>query len=146
MGKAKSGDTVKVHYTGKLVDGTVFDTSAKSDPLEFTIGDRNVIPGFEEAVVGMKTGDTKTVQIPAAEAYGPRHDQLVFQVDRQALPTDLDPEVGQMLQMERADGQVISLSVTDISEAQVTLDANHPLAGEELSFDVELVEIITAGT
>jgi FKBP-type peptidyl-prolyl cis-trans isomerase 2 len=146
MGNAKNGDTVKVHYTGKLDDGTVFDTSAKSDPLEFTIGDQNVIPGFEEAVVGMKTGEAKTVQIPPAEAYGPHHDQLVFQVDRQMLPADLDPEVGQMLQMEQADGQVVSLSVTDVSEALVTLDANHPLAGRELTFDLELVEIITAGT
>lgn len=141
MERAKTGDTVSVHYTGKLTDGTVFDSSAQREPLEFTIGERQVIAGFEQAVEGMAAGESKTVQIPPEEAYGPHQAELVFQVDRENLPTELDPEVGQRLAFQRPDGQTVPLTVTEVSESGVTLDANHPLAGEELTFDLELVGI-----
>jgi peptidylprolyl isomerase len=143
MEKAKIGDTVKVHYTGKLQDDTVFDTSAGGDPLEFTIGESHVISGFESAVTGMEAGDSKTVSLPPEQAYGPHHNELVFQVERGALPPDIDPAVGQQLQFQRPDGQVVALAVTGVGESTVTLDANHPLAGEELTFDLELVEIVS---
>lgn len=141
MERAKTGDTVSVHYTGKLTDGTVFDSSAQRDPLEFTIGERQVIVGFEQAVEGMTTGEKKTVQIPPEEAYGPHHAELVFQVERENLPAELDPEIGQRLAFQRPDGQTVPLTVTEVSPAGVTLDANHPLAGEELTFELELVGI-----
>jgi FKBP-type peptidyl-prolyl cis-trans isomerase 2 len=142
MAQAKNGDTVKVHYTGRLEDGTVFDTSTDRDPLEFTIGERQVIPGFEDAVVGMTAGDSKTVQIPVDQAYGPHHAELVFEVGREALPDRLEPEVGQHLQLRRPDGQLVAFTVTEVDDANVTLDANHPLAGKELTFDLQLVEIV----
>lgn len=141
MDRAKTGDTVSVHYTGKLTDGTVFDSSEQRDPLEFTLGERQVIAGFEQAVEGMTTGEKKTVQIPPDEAYGPHHAELVFQVERENLPTEIEPEVGQRLAFQRPDGQTVPLTVTEISESGVTLDANHPLAGEELTFELELVGI-----
>jgi FKBP-type peptidyl-prolyl cis-trans isomerase 2 len=141
MDRAKTGDTVSVHYTGKLTDGTVFDSSAQRDPLEFTIGERQVIAGFEQAVEGMTTGEKKTVQIPPEEAYGPHHAELVFQVERENLPTELEPEVGQRLAFQRPDGQTVPLTVTEVSPSGVTLDANHPLAGEELTFELELIGV-----
>ena len=139
--QAKDGDTVKVHYTGKLEDGTVFDTSIERDPLQFTIGEGQLIPGFEQAVVGMSPGESKTVEIPADEAYGPYREELVMVVDRDQLPEDLQPEVGQQLQIRQPDGQTILVKVIDVSESSVTLDANHPLAGKDLTFDIELVEV-----
>ncbi len=142
MEKAKDGDTVRVHYTGRLADGTVFDTSVDSEPLEFTLGENHVIPGFENAVVGMAAGEMKTIQVPPDQAYGPHHAELVFQVGREALPETLQPEVGQHLQLRRPDGQLVAFMVTDVSDAGVTLDANHPLAGKELTFDLQLVEIV----
>jgi peptidylprolyl isomerase len=142
MEKAKSGDTVKVHYTGKLEDGRVFDTSAEREPLQFTLGQRNVIAGFEQAVVGMAAGEAKTVQIRPEEAYGQHRSQLVFQVELAKLPADLEPEVGQQLEFRQQDGQTVPLRVTRVSESKVTLDANHPLAGKELTFDIQLVEIV----
>lgn len=141
MERAKNGDTVSVHYTGKLRDGTVFDSSTQREPLKFTLGERQVITGFEQAVEGMTAGEKKTVQIPADEAYGPHHDELVFQVERENLPNEIDPEVGQRLAFQRPDGQTVPLTVTDVTGSAVTLDANHPLAGRELTFDLELVEI-----
>ncbi|NLX03986.1 MAG: peptidylprolyl isomerase [Phycisphaerae bacterium] len=141
MAQAKEGDTVKVHYTGKLKDGTVFDQSAGKEPLEFTIGEGRVIPGFEEAVKGMEPGQSKTVEVSSEEAYGPRRDEMILQVDRSRLPEDLDPEVGQQLQSHQENGQTVILTVTDVSEQEVTLDANHPLAGQDLQFEIELVEI-----
>lgn len=144
MEKAKSGDTVKVHYTGKLEDGRVFDTSAQRQPLQFTLGQRSVIPGFEQAVVGMVAGEAKTVQIPPEKAYGQRRSQLVFHVERAKLPADLEPEVGQQLEFRQQDGQAVPLVVTGVSESKVTLDANHPLAGQELTFDITLVEIVAS--
>lgn len=142
MVQAKFGDTVKVHYTGKLDDGTVFDSSTDRDPLEFTIGDGMIIPGFEQAVVGMTPGDVKTELIPTDQAYGPHLEEMVVVVDRQQMPPDLEPEVGQQLQIQQPTGQVIPVVVTDVSAAAVTLDANHPLAGEDLTFDIRLVEIV----
>lgn len=141
MAQAKFGDTVKVHYTGKLDDGTVFDSSVSGDPLEFTIGEGMIIPGFEQAVVGMSPGDSKTELIPVDQAYGPHREDMVVIVDRAQMPPDMDPEVGQQLQIQQPTGQAIPVVVTDISDAEVTLDANHPLAGEDLTFDIQLVEI-----
>ncbi len=138
---AKNGDTVKVHYTGKLQDGTVFDSSMSREPLEFAIGSGNIIPGFENAVIGMNPGDSKTETIPAENAYGPHREEMVLVVERGQIPEDVAVEVGQQLQIRQQEGQVIPVIVTDISDSQVTLDANHPLAGEDLVFDIELVGI-----
>lgn len=141
MSQAKSGDTVKIHYTGTLDDGSQFDSSAGRDPLEFTVGSGQVIPGFDQAVEGMAVGDTKTVNIPAEDAYGPRHDQMVQDVPKSALPDDLKPEVGMTLQAQGPDGQFLDLTVTAVEEESITVDGNHPLAGKALKFDLELVEI-----
>ena len=144
MSRVSDGDTVKVHYTGKFDDGTVFDTSRNGDPLEFTLGANEVISGFEAAVVGMEAGETKTVTVPPEQAYGPHDDELVLVVERSTLPDDLDAEVGDQLEMQHPDGGPISLTVADISESTVTLDMNHPLAGEQLTFDLELVEVVAS--
>jgi peptidylprolyl isomerase len=141
MVQAKHGDTVTVHYTGKLEDGTVFDSSVGRDPLQFSIGEGNLIPGFEQAVVGMSPGDSKTQTIPADEAYGAHYAEMVVVVDRQQIPPELPVDVGQQLQIQQPTGQVIPVVITDISESGVTLDANHPLAGEDLTFEIELVAI-----
>lgn len=141
MPQAKQGDTVKVHYTGKLDDGTVFDSSQEREPLEFTIGTGTIIPGFEQAVIGMSPGESKTEVIPPDRAYGPYLEEMVLQIERQQLPAELDPEVGQQLQLEHPTGEVIPVIITDVSSSTVTLDANHPLAGEDLTFDIQLVAI-----
>jgi len=138
---ASSGDTVRVHYTGTLEDGTTFDTSVGREPLEFTLGEGKMIPGFEKAVYGLKVGKSKTVTIPAEEAYGPHRDDLVIIVEREQLPADLDPKVDQQLQMQQTDGRTAVVIVTDVSETTITVDANHPLAGKDLTFEIELVEI-----
>ena len=142
MAQAKNGDTVKIHYTGKLEDGTVFDSSDGRDPLEFTLGEGQVIPGFEEAVLGMTANDSKTMTIPSDNAYGPRREEMVVEVDRDQFPPDVAPEVGQQLQMQRPDGQKMVVAVAEVSESTVTLDANHPLAGKDLTFEIKLVEIV----
>jgi len=139
--QAKNGDSVKVHYTGKLEDGTVFDSSTDREPLEFTIGENQVISGFEDAVVGMSPTESKTVNISADKAYGPHNPAMVVSVDKDRFPDHLKPEVGQQLQMRQEQGQVIVVMVTDVSETHVSLDANHPLAGKDLVFDIELVAI-----
>ena len=141
MAKAKKGDTVKVHYTGKLDDGEVFDTSTNSEPVEFKIGEEKIIDGFEQAVLGMQVGESTTVKIPSDKAYGEYKDEMVLEVGRDQLPPDLDPEVGQKLQLTQADDKMIIVTVTEVSESKVTLDANHPLAGKNLNFEIELVEI-----
>ncbi len=141
MADAKVGDTVKVHYTGKLEDGTVFDTSSDRDPIQFTIGEGNIIPGFESAVVGMAPGQSKTETIPCAEAYGPRHDEMIQSVERTAIPADIEVTEGQRLQVSQPDGQAMVVTVTEVKEDSVTLDGNHMLAGKDLVFDIELVEI-----
>jgi peptidylprolyl isomerase len=141
MAQAKKGDTVKVHYTGKLDDGSVFDTSADREPLQFTIGEGQIIPDFEQAVVGMNPGDSKTVQIPSDRAYGPHREEMVMEVDRNEFPADLEPKVDQRLQVSQQDGQTFAVTVTAVSETKVTLDGNHPLAGKDLTFDIQLSEI-----
>jgi FKBP-type peptidyl-prolyl cis-trans isomerase 2 len=143
MAEAKSGDTVKVHYTGKLGDGTVFDSSREGDPLEFTLGQNQVIPGFEQAVVGMEPGQSKTAELPSGEAYGPRYDEMVIEVEKKQIPEQIDPQVGQRLQIRQADGRAIGVTVTEVTEEKVTLDGNHPLAGQNLTFDIELVDIVS---
>jgi peptidylprolyl isomerase len=142
MAQAKNGDTVKVHYTGELEDGTVFDSSTDRDPIEFTIGDNQLIPGFEEAVIGMSQGDSKTAVVEAEKAYGEHQAQLVIELGRENFADQTDPEVGQYVQLKRSDGFVLSAQVTQVTEAGVVLDANHPLAGEDLTFKIELVEIV----
>jgi peptidylprolyl isomerase len=142
MVQAKPGDTVKIHYTGKLDDGTVFDSSVNREPLEFTIDGGQVIPGFEKAVMGMSPGDSKTEKIPMDQAYGPYRQEMVIEVSREQLPPDLQPEVGLQLQVQQPNGQAVPVFVTEVTDATVTLDANHPLAGEDLTFDIQLVEIV----
>lgn len=141
MSQAKSGDTVKIHYSGTLTDGTQFDSSEGRDPLEFAIGAGAVIPGFEKAVEGMAVGESKSVTIDPDDAYGPRHDQLIQQVPNSALPEDVEPAIGMQLQGQSPEGQVMNLTVTAVEDDAITVDANHPLAGEALTFDIELVEI-----
>lgn len=141
MAEAKKGDNVKVHYTGKLDDGTVFDSSQGKEPLEFQVGSGNVIPGFENAVVGMSEGETRTTRIPADEAYGPYQEENVITVSRDEFPPELDPQVGEQLQVKQGDGQSYVVRVKQVSDNDVTLDANHPLAGQALTFDIELVQI-----
>ena len=142
MAKVSPGDTVKVHYTGKLSDGTVFDSSVGQDPLQFQTGKGEVIPGFDEAVLGMNPGETKSTHIAPNDAYGPYREEMVMQIERTQLPPHLNPEVGQQLQSVQADGQTVRFLVTEVTESSVTLDANHPLAGEELTFEIELIEIL----
>lgn len=138
---AKKGDKVKVHYTGTLNDGTQFDSSCGRQPLEFTLGEGKVIPGFESAVTGMKVGESKTVSIPHTEAYGERNENMLIEVKKEQLPPDLKPEVGQQLQMQRMDGQTLIATVTNVEDTSITVDANHPLAGKDLNFKIEIVEI-----
>jgi peptidylprolyl isomerase len=142
MVQAKAGDTVKIHYTGKLEDGTVFDSSVNREPLEFTLNQGQVIPGFENAVLGMAPGESKTHKIPMDQAYGPYREEMVIQVNKSLLPQGLEPEVGQQLQVQQPNGQMVPVFVTEINDGNVTLDANHPLAGENLTFDIQLVEIV----
>ena len=137
MAQAKKGDTVKVHYTGTLEDGTVFDSSADRKPLEFTIGAGQVIPGFDVAVLDMAIGEVKVSVIPAEEAYGTHSTELVTDVDRERFPADMELELGQQLQVGLADDQQAIVMVVDISDTVVTLDANHPLAGQDLTFEIE---------
>jgi peptidylprolyl isomerase len=140
MTEAKRGDNVKVHYTGKLADGTVFDSSDGGEPLEFAVGSGQVIQGFEEGVVGMKVGESKVVEIPVAKAYGERQDEMVIQAPIEQVPTDLKPELGMRLEMGGANGEVLRVEVVEIADTHITLDANPPLAGEDLTFEIELVE------
>ncbi|RLG24869.1 peptidylprolyl isomerase [Methanosarcinales archaeon] len=142
MAQVQDGDTVKVHYTGKLEDGTVFDTTANRDPMQFRIGEGQVIPRFEQAMIGMAPGESKTVEVPADEAYGPHHEELVLMVDRNIFPEDAQPEVGLQFEVRQTDSPPIVAMVTDVTESNATLDANHPLAGKDLIFDVQLLEIV----
>ena len=141
---AETGNTVKVHYTGRLQDGTVFDTSTGSEPLEFTIGQGQLISGFEQAVIGMKVGESKTVTIPVDQAYGPRRDDMILVVERDQLPEDLDPRIGMQLQMKQGDGGIVTVTITEVAETTITIDTNHPLAGQDLVFEIELVGIGTS--
>ncbi len=139
MAPATDGDAVHVHYTGRLDDGTVFDSSRGRDPLTFTLGEGRVIPGFEDAVRGMAVGEARTTVIPAENAYGPRDEELLLEVPRGELPDGFDPVVGGYLQMTRSDGQAVPVRIHEVKEAVVILDANHPLAGKALTFELERV-------
>ena len=141
MTKVKDGDTVKVHYKGSLEDGSVFDSSEDREPLEFTLGSRQLIPGFEKAVIGMEQGESTTITIPSKEAYGEPREDLILDVPKDNLPDDIEPQIGMQLQVNRPDGDPIPVRVTNVGDEQVKLDANHPLAGEDLTFEIELVEI-----
>lgn len=141
MSTAKAGDKVKVHYTGRLKDGTQFDSSAGRAPLEFEVGAGMMIKGFDAAVNGMVVGDKVTAEIPAAEAYGAENPELIIDVPRTNLPPDLNPEVGQQLGMSQPNGQQVPVRIREVQEDKVVIDANHDLAGKDLIFDIELVEI-----
>jgi peptidylprolyl isomerase len=141
LATAKDGDMVKVHYKGTLEDGSIFDTSRDREPLGFKLGSGSMITGFDRAVNGMQVGEIKTLIIPAEEAYGPHRDDLVLITERDRLPEGLEPSIGQQLEMNQPDGSTIRVVITDITEASITLDANHRLAGKDLTFEIELVEI-----
>ncbi len=141
MIRAKDGDTVRVQYTGRLDDGSVFDSSVERETLQFTIGKGQVLHGVEQAVIGMRPQESKTVLVPAAEAYGPHRDEMTTQVQRSQFPKSVELKVGQRLQINQKNGQSIAVSVLGLSDSTVTLDANHPLAGKDLTFDLQLVEI-----
>ena len=141
MQQVKTGDTVKVHYQGRLTDGSTFDSSEGREPLEFEVGSGMVIKGFDDGVVGMVVGDKKILNIPAEEAYGDINDEMLVEFPREQFPEEMVPEVGMRLNMTNGDGHVIPVLITEVKEDTVILDANHPLAGEALVFDIELVEI-----
>ena len=143
MTHVNDGNVVRVHYKGTLADGTVFDSSDNKDPLEFRVGEGRVIPGFEEAVRGLAPGATVTTKIPPEKAYGPRRDELLFDVPKTTLPAGTEPRVGQMLQVRTKDGGEASVTVRKVAGEKIQLDANHPLAGQELTFELKLVEIVT---
>jgi FKBP-type peptidyl-prolyl cis-trans isomerase 2 len=142
MSQAKRGDTIRVHYTGKLKDGKVFGSSHQGGPLELTLGAGQVIPGFERALEGMSPGESRSVDVPAEEAYGQRENDKILEFERSTLPAGVDPQVGQHLQLQTQDGRALPAVVARVSESTVTVDANHPLAGRDLVFDVELIEIV----
>ncbi|MEZ5594514.1 MAG: peptidylprolyl isomerase [Gammaproteobacteria bacterium] len=142
MTQAKSGDTVRVHYTGTLNNGSQFDSSIGREPLEVKLGSGAVIPGFDAALQGMQVGESKTVTIPAEQAYGEQRPEALQEYPRSALPEDLEIEVGMQLQGQMPNGQSVMLVVANVSDEMVLLDANHPLAGQDLTFDLELVEIM----
>lgn len=139
---AKYGDTVTLEYTGTLDNGTTFDTSRGREPLVFTIGDGEMLPAFENGVLGMKVGKKKTFTIPASEAYGPYYEDYILEVPRSLIPADIVPEVGMQLKQVQEDGTEIVATITEVSEESVTLNANHPLAGQDLTFEIELLEIL----
>lgn len=142
MAQAKTNDTVKVHYTGTFSDGTVFDSSTGREPFEFTIGQGMVIPGFEGGIIGMEEGDSRQITIAADDGYGPYRDELVGIVPRSKMPPDLNPEIGMLLQVNSPDGEVAGARIKDVTETEVTIDLNHPLAGKDLLFDIKLIEVV----
>ncbi|MBF99893.1 MAG: peptidylprolyl isomerase [Owenweeksia sp.] len=141
MDLVKENDTVRVHYTGKLTNGDVFDSSEGRDPLEFTLGQGQIIPGFEKGVLNMKVNEKKTIEIPSTEAYGERREDMIQEVPKNQLPPDIKPEVGMGLVSRTPQGQEMRLTVAEVKDESIVVDANHPLAGKDLVFDVELVEI-----
>ncbi|MEQ9487593.1 MAG: peptidylprolyl isomerase [Alphaproteobacteria bacterium] len=142
MAEAKAGDHVKVHYTGRLDDGSEFDSSQGRDPMEFTIGGGEILPGVENGVVGLEPGGTTSVTLPPEEAYGERRDEMIQELERAVLPKEIEPAVGMQLQAQAPDGSPMLLTIVETTEEKVTVDANHPLAGQNLTFDLELVEIV----
>ncbi|MFC4216124.1 peptidylprolyl isomerase [Pseudophaeobacter arcticus] len=141
MTEVKNGDTVRIHYTGTLADGSVFDSSEGRDPLEFTVGSGQVIAGMDAGLPGMRVGDKKRLEIPADEAYGPLNPEARQAIPREGIPDGIPLELGTQLQMQSPEGHVLPVTVVEVTEATVTLDANHPLAGKDLTFDIELVSI-----
>ncbi len=141
MSQVKNGDKVKVHYTGKLEDGTVFDSSREREPLEVTVGSGNLIPGFENAVIGMKVGEIRTITIEPEDAYGQWRKELTANVNKSEFPEGLEPSIGKQLQLKQNDGRFIDVIITEMEDDIVTLDANHPLAGKTLIFEIELMEV-----
>ena len=139
--QVKNGDTIQVHYKGTLSDGTLFDSSEGSEPLEFKVGEGRVIPGFEKGVIDMKVGDKKTINIPCLEAYGELNDEMKITLPRTEVPAEMKPEIGMEMHLTDENGQVIPVLVIDLTEDTITLDANHPLAGEDLTFELELMNI-----
>jgi len=142
MTQVTVGDTVRIHYTGTLKDGSAFDSSVGRDPLQFTVGEKTIIPQLEDSIVGIAVGDTATVEIAAENAYGPRQEDAIQTVERSLMPEGAELAVGGQLQATGQDGNVFVLTIVEVAEDTVTLDANHPLAGEDLTFQVELVEIV----
>lgn len=148
MAQAKKGDTVKVHYTGKLNDGTAFDSSREREPIQFVIGEKKLIPGFENAVIELSPGEKKTITIASDDAYGPHREELVISIEKNKIPTNVNPQIGQVLQFQKqsetgdSKGETIALTVMGITDTHYTLDANHPLAGKDLIFEIELIEIL----
>jgi FKBP-type peptidyl-prolyl cis-trans isomerase 2 len=138
----QSGNTIKIHYHGRLSDGTTFDSSDGRSPLEFTVGSGSVIKGFDDGVQGMTVGEKKTIEIPFLDAYGPEDPSMIIEFPIDRLPEDLKPEIGMQLNMNNAEGQQFAVTITDITEDNIILNANHPLAGKDLIFDLELVEIV----
>ena len=141
MNQAKNGDTVKVHFTGRLENGEVFTESEVETPIEVTLGNGELLPGFERGIVGMEVGEKKTISVSPEEAYGPRQEDLLVEINKSNLPEHVTPAIGQGLRIRRSDGDDIHVIISDMTETTVTLDANHPLAGATLFFDLELVEI-----
>lgn len=141
MTQVKTGDTVRIHYTGTLSDGSTFDSSAGRDPLEFQVGSGQIIPGLDKAIPGMAVGEKKTVEVPADEAYGEKNPEAMQSVPRTEIPEHIPLDLGTQLQVQTPTGQTLPVTVVDVNENEVTLDANHPLAGKDLTFDIELVEI-----
>ena len=142
MTEAKAGDTVRIHYTGTLADGSTFDSSEGRDPLEFTLGSGQVIPGFDKAVDGMTVGEEKTVEIEALDAYGAHDPNGLQSFPRDKVPEDIPLDIGTRLQLSTQSGQPVMVTVSEVTETEVMLDANHPLAGKDLTFKIELVEIV----
>lgn len=141
MREVRNGDTIKVHYRGRLEDGTVFDSSEGRDPLQFEVGSGMVIPGFDKGVLGMTVGQKKTINIPVDEAYGPVQEEMYMEFPINRFPEDMKPEVGMSLNMSNGSGQAIPVVIAEVQDEVVILDANHPLAGEDLTFDLDLVDI-----
>ncbi|MCZ4352322.1 peptidylprolyl isomerase [Roseovarius aestuarii] len=141
MTEVKTGDTVHIHYTGTLKDGTVFDSSEGRDPLKFEVGSGQIIPGLDVAIPGMVLGDKKSVEVPADQAYGPIDPNARQQVPREGIPADIPLDPGTQLQVQTENGQVLPVTVVEVTEEHVTLDANHALAGQDLKFDIELVAV-----
>ena len=142
MQQAKKGDTVNVHYHGKLTDGSTFDSSEGREPLQFTVGTAQVIKGFDDAVEGMTVGEKKTINIPVPEAYGERNDDMMMEYPISEFPADMNPQVGMELNMGDNSGNVFPVIIVEVGPEMVLLDANHPLAGQDLTFDLELVSIV----
>jgi peptidylprolyl isomerase len=142
MPDARSGDTVRIHYTGTLSDGSTFDSSQDRDPLEFTVGSGEIIPGLDRAIEGMSVGETKTVTVPAADAYGAHNPDGVQSIPRDEVPDHIPLDLGTQLEVQTMDGRTLPVTVTEVTAEAITLDANHPLAGKDLTFEVELVEIV----